>query len=197
MIGSYDFCGHYEWSFAWLEKLGGSDLVHQYWDEGIGRDSQSHARDLIIAEGIPGMTKYWQHTLAEEAAGYTSTSDEKYFRIDMTKCPSKGFLLQNKLEQYPDYCDHCIGWVGSIMKDAGYIIDHEHNHCGQCWWEYRKSTDPSPPSEPGAFSGEKDVRTQPTWVSLGQPIDVFQRATTANQKVRVSNKSIPSGIAKG
>ena len=23
MIGCYDFCGHYEWTFGWLERVGG------------------------------------------------------------------------------------------------------------------------------------------------------------------------------
>src|SRR5687767_13864221 len=30
MIGCYDFCGHYEWTFAWLEREGGHELVRAY-----------------------------------------------------------------------------------------------------------------------------------------------------------------------
>lgn len=183
MIGCYDFCGHYEWTFAWLEKQGGEQLVREYWDEAISRDSQRHARDLIVSRGIAGMKQYWQHTLDEEAAGYAFTSDEKRFRIDMSDCPSKGFLIRNYLRQYKDYCDHCIGWIGPIMKDAGFVIDHEHNHCGQCWWEFRKEDDPTPPSEPGAFADQKDVRTRPDW-SSEEPMDVFRRATDPREKKR-------------
>ena len=32
MIGVYDFCGHYDWTFAWLHAQGGERLVRQYWD---------------------------------------------------------------------------------------------------------------------------------------------------------------------
>jgi len=180
MIGSYDFCGHYEFTFEWLDAEGGIDMVRAYWLEAISLDSQRHARDLIVAEGIEGMKKYWTHTLDEEAAGYAFTSDNNRFRIDMHECPSKGFLIRNGLKQYPDYCDHCIGWVGPVMRDAGFVIDHDHDHCGKCWWEFRKMDDPSKPSNIGEFAGERDVRCSPEW-NHGQ-IDSFQRAVDDTDK---------------
>ena len=27
MIGCYDFCGHYEWTFEWMRQRGGESLV--------------------------------------------------------------------------------------------------------------------------------------------------------------------------
>ena len=48
----------------------------------------------------------------------------------MHECPSKGFLIQNGLVQYRDYCDHCMGWIGPVMLKAGFVVDHEHNHLG-------------------------------------------------------------------
>ncbi len=182
MIGTYDFCGHYEWSFAWLEENGGGALVQDYWLQAISRDSQSHARDLIVPNGIAGMRQYWQHTLEEEGAGFAFTSSSECFRIDMHECPSKGFLLRNGLRQYSDYCDHCMGWTGPMMRDAGFVVDHEHNHCGQCWWEFRRVSDPSPPSAPGAFAGEKDARLHRDWRPAEQQIDVFRRAAEPGGK---------------
>src|SRR5205085_2394006 len=67
MIGCYDFCGHYEWTFAWLERTAGPGLLREYWTEAIARDSQRHARELIRHEGFDGMARYWQHTLTEES----------------------------------------------------------------------------------------------------------------------------------
>jgi len=180
MIGCYDYCGVYDWTFAWLEKERGPDFVVEYWETAVSQDSRRHTRALIAAEGIAGMKKYWGHVLAEEEAGYAMTADERRFRIDMHACPSKGFLLRNGLAQYRDYCDHCMGWIGPVMESAGFVVDHAHNHCGQCWWEMRRREDPAPPSVPGAFSGAKDVRLAPAWP---QPVvDTFVHATRVAQK---------------
>ena len=184
MIGCYDFCGHYDWTFEWLLRTGGEPLVHRYWEESISGDSQRHAAELINAEGFEGMRKYWAHTLEEEAAGYALSSNANTVRIDMHECPSKGFLIQNQLETYHDYCNHCIGWIGPVMKNAGFTIDHEHNHCGQCWWEFRKKDDPTPASPSGALAGEKDVRFGADWDQAGVPHDVFLRATSPDEKTK-------------
>jgi len=182
MLGCYDFCGHYEWTFEWLNQLGGKLLVRSYWDEAIRGDSQIHAAELILKNGIPGMEEYWGHTLKDEGAGYHTTSTESVFRIDMHACPSKGFLIRNGLSQYKDYCDHCMGWVGPMMKEAGFTIDHEHNHCGQCWWEIRRATDTSPPSSAVELSGANDVRMDGNWKQPELP-DVFFRSNDPDDKV--------------
>jgi len=183
MLGCYDFCGYYEATFQWLEDQGGTELLHDYWKEAISKDSQRHARNLILREGAEGMMKYWGHTLSEESPSqeYTMTRSGDVVRIDMHDCPSKGFLLRNHLKQHADYCDHCIGWIGGVMKDAGYVIHHQHNHRGQCWWEFHKATDPSPPSAPGEL-GKKDVRLQDNWISKEEPMDTFFRAQDVKDK---------------
>lgn len=184
MIGCYDFCGHYEWTFAWLEREGGHALVRSFWDEAINHDSQIHARELILKEGFAGMAKYWGHTLAEESPdhGFKITPKEGVFRVDMHDCPSKGFLLKNDLEQYRDYCDHCMGWIGPLMKEAGYTIDHEHNHCGQCWWEMRKSGEPAADVSIGATSGEHDVRLRKEWTQDAAKVDAYRKANDPDGK---------------
>jgi hypothetical protein len=182
MIGAYDFCGHYEWTFGWLEKEGGHTLVREYWEEAIAKDSQQHASATIIAGGFEGMKKYWHHTLDEEAAGYAMTAHEDVFRIDMHACPSKGFLMRNGLVQYRDYCDHCMGWIGPVMREAGFVVDHEHNHRGQCWWEMRRVEDKTPPSQPGELSGASDVRLRPGWHEDNFPHDIYERATDPDEK---------------
>jgi hypothetical protein len=179
MIGVYDFCGHYEWTFSWLEQWGGPGFLEEYWDEAIGRDSQSHAGHLISEQGLEGMKRYWGHTLAEEGAGYTSVATDQIFRINMTHCPSKGFLLQNQLNQHTDYCNHCIGWIGPLMDKAGFETLHEHNHCGQCWWEFRKRADsgvePISDNSPQASPSSDDVRNGSDWNPPGTIVDRFKR----------------------
>jgi hypothetical protein len=181
MLGCYDFCGHYEWTFEWLRARGGESLVQEYWDKAIAQDSQTHAAALIAAKGIAGMKEYWGHTLDHEAAGYHCTTTDKVFRIDMHECPSKGFLIRNDLEQYHDYCDHCMGWIGPMLGRAGFVVDHQHNHRGKCWWEIRAASDLTPPSEPGELSGEHDVRLRADWKQPAPP-DTYSRANDPNDK---------------
>jgi hypothetical protein len=183
MIGCYDFCGHYEWTFAWLEREGGPALLREYWSEAIAKDSQRHARDLIVGEGFAGMEKYWAHTLTEESPdlGFHISRGPDFFRIDMHECPSKGFLLRNGLQQHADYCDHCIGWIGPMMRDAGFVIDHEHNHCGQCWWVLREAkpgADATPDEPLEAF----DVRRLAGWQPRSDTIDRYVGATSTLDK---------------
>ena len=182
MLGVYDFCGHYEWTFEWLRQQGGEPLVREYWDQAIHRDSQTHSARLILEKGFAGMHEYWGHTLAHEGAGYHTTATDKLFRIDMHECPSKGFLLRNRLEQYHDYCDHCMGWIGPLLKRGGFVVDHQHNHQGQCWWEIRRLSDPASASQVGAASGEHDVRLRPDWQTSAKPIDTYVRATDPDDK---------------
>jgi hypothetical protein len=182
MLGCYDFCAHYEWTFEWIRREGGEELVHAYWDEAIHRDSQRHARELILPKGIEGMKEYWGHTLAEEGADYTTAAVDGVFRLDMHQCPSKGFLVDNNLEQYHDYCDHCIGWIGPMMKEAGFVVHHQHNHRGQCWWEFHPSDQAAAPSAPGGLAGNQDARLATTWKEIGTPIDAFMAASSAREK---------------
>jgi hypothetical protein len=198
MLGCYDFCAHYEWTFAWLERAGGHALVRDYWEDAIARDSQRHARALIESGGFEGMDAYWGRTLGEESPdrGFTITRREGVFRIDMHDCPSKGFLLSNGLQQYRDYCDHCMGWTGPMLRDAGFTIDHEHNHCGQCWWEMRPSADPGPPSKPGEVAGEQDVRLRPDWRRQDTPFDRYLRANDPDDKLPEPSPTLPSAIPR-
>lgn len=184
MIGVYDFCGHYDWTFEWLRAQGGEPLVRQFWDEAIHQDSQRHAMEMIRKEGFAGMAKYWGHTLNHEGAGYHTEVADGVFRIDMHECPSKGFLIRNKLAHYHDYCDHCMGWIGPMLKQAGFAVDHQHNHCGQCWWELRRATDKTPPSEPGKLSGAEDVRLRPEWKQSKEELDSYRHANKPDDKTK-------------
>lgn len=141
MIGCQDFCGHYDWTFEYLRREYGEAAVRAYWEQAIAFDSQQHARALIRTKGFQGMAEYWGHTLTEEEAGYAMELGERFFRIEMRRCPSKLFLTEHGLGAYHDYCEHCIGWIRPLMDESGYVVDHAHNHQGQCWWEFRRAED--------------------------------------------------------
>jgi hypothetical protein len=77
----------------------------------------------------------------------------------MRECPSKGFLIKNDLNADEDYCDHCQGWDLPLTSRVGLeIVEHEHNHCGQCWTVYRHSRRPSE-----AIEVKDDIRLDARW----------------------------------
>ncbi len=141
MLGVQDFIGYYDWTFEHLRQKYGERAVHDYWSQCIAMDSQRHARQLFLEKGFDGMQEYWAHTLEMEEAGYNFDRGKDFFRIGMFDCPSKGHLIKRGLEAYHDYCEHCIGWIKPLMDEAGFLINHEHNHAGQCWWEMRRRED--------------------------------------------------------
>jgi len=163
MIGCAEFCGYYDWTFEYLRRRFGEEAVSDYWRTAISEDSQRHARELIVGQGIAGMEEYWAQTLEEEEAGYHMHKGENFFRIDMFACPSLGLLLDRGRPAYHDYCDHCMGWIEPMIEEAGFVIHHEHNHAGQCYWEMRPANDDQGLSGPGEIAGEQDVRALPHW----------------------------------
>ena len=162
MIGVQDFIRYYDWTFEYLRRQYGEEAVQRYWAEAIAFNSQNHANVLIQAKGLAGMADYWGHTLDSEEAGYHATLQPDYFRIDMVDCPSKGLLIKLGQEEYHDYCQHCIGWIKPIMDQVGFLIDHEHNHHGQCWWEMYPTTTEGRESPP-PLRDSNDVRQQSGW----------------------------------
>ena len=162
MIGVQDFIRYYDWTFEYVRSEYGEEALQRYWGEAIAFNSQAHANGLIHAKGLQGMAQYWGHTLESEEAGFRTILDVDRFRIDMYDCPSKGFLISLDQEEYHDYCQHCMGWIKPIMDDAGFTIDHEHNHHGQCWWEMHPSGR-ARPAAPPPIRDDRDVRLRPNW----------------------------------
>jgi len=69
-----------------------------------------------------------------------------------------------------------------MMKKAGFQTCHEHNHCGQCWWEFRRELETSQQKtdgveEPASRMENKyandDVRLSPKWEESRHRIDSF------------------------
>jgi len=69
-----------------------------------------------------------------------------------------------------------------VLKNAGFQIHHEHNHCGKCWWEFRRSDDPASASLPKKLSGENDVRARADWIHSETRLDQFAGATGPLEK---------------
>src|SRR6478672_11896996 len=161
MLGCHDFCGYYEWTFHYLRRRFGRKALEKYWAQAIAADSQRHYVAAAHEKGLKGLYESWSKTGVDEHCDWSVTLDEdrNLVRLDMRECPSKGYLLQNNLNADEDYCDHCIGWIGPALQQAGFeVAGHEHNHCGQCWWEIRSANAEQPEVEVGC-----DIRRDPRW----------------------------------
>ena len=161
MLGCQDFCGYYDWTFHYIRRRFGQDAVVKLWEEAIAEDSQKHYITAGSERGLRGLYDTWVKTGEEEQCDWTFTLDEQknVLRMDMRVCPSKGFLLDNDLNADEDYCDHCMGWIGPALEAIGAeVVSHEHNHCGQCWWEMGMKDTPHQP-----LDLDIDIRKDPRW----------------------------------
>jgi hypothetical protein len=140
MLGSHDFCGYYDWTFAHVRKQFGQAAVQSLWTDAIAGESQAHYLDAARNDGLKGLLRTWTQTGEDEHCDWTFTldADRNVLRWDMRQCPSKGYLLDHDLNADEDYCDHCMGWIIPLLERAGIeVAVHEHNHCGQCFAELR------------------------------------------------------------
>lgn len=161
MLGCHDFCGHYEWTFHYVRRRWGQAAIAKLWAEAIGGESQKHYADGALRAGLRGLYETWTKTGEDECCDWTFTLDEprNVLRCDMRACPSKGFLIENDLNADEDYCDHCLGWVGPLLDKVGAeVVEHEHNHCGQCWMTIRMKDRPAEPLDLVI-----DIRRDPRW----------------------------------
>lgn len=163
MLGVQDFVGYYDWTFAYLERNYGRCALQRYWRQAVALDAQQHARRLFLTQGIDGMQAYWSHTLDAEDAGYTLSRGQDFFRIDMFDCPSLGYLIKHHLRAYHDYCAHCMAWIVPLMDEAGFVVDHEHNHAGQCYFEMHRANDRLRSHQPPPIRDREDVRNNRSW----------------------------------
>jgi hypothetical protein len=161
MLGCHDFCGYYEWTFHYARRRWGQTGFTDLLSDSIGGESQGHYSEAAERAGLRGLYETWIKTGEDEHCDWTWTLDEEknVLRSDMRECPSKGFLNKNDLNADVDYCNHCAGWVVPLLEGVGAeMVEHEHNHCGQCWFTIRMKDRPMKP-----FTLEGDIRNDPRW----------------------------------
>jgi hypothetical protein len=56
-----------------------------------------------------------------------------------------------------------MGWIKPLMDASGFVIDHAHNHTGQCYWEMHRAQDRKGRPEPPPIRGPDDVRNLENW----------------------------------
>jgi len=133
MIPCTDFIPAYSELFKYLEDKDGRDAVVGFWQY-LSDTFLHNLRDLVTEHGIRGCWLYWDHTLNEEAAGFTMSLDEDIgeFSIVMHACPSKLLLLEcGHIDPYYDYCGHCDVLYRRVLERLGYECTTDMSGCGE------------------------------------------------------------------
>ena len=120
MIPSDHFVRFYNEVFKFLEAKGNGEL-EKYWLE-ISRHQEQHCLELFKTKGIQGMYEYWEHIRIEENCDMELILHEDHLELRMNKCPSLSKVLDNDAKPFEKYCDHCAGWIGPLLKKAGYFM---------------------------------------------------------------------------
>ena len=131
MISCTEFIPAYSELFKFLESRGGRKAVQDFW-EYLSDTFFGNLKRLVEQKGLRGCWLYWNHTLNEEAAGFTMELDEEAGELKtiMHHCPSKGRLLEYKhIEPYYDYCGHCNMLYRRILEPLGYEYIFDSSEC--------------------------------------------------------------------
>lgn len=118
MLPSDHFVRFYNEVFKYLESQGPGHL-EKYWLE-ISRHQERHCLELFRTKGLKGMYDYWEHIRIEENCDMTLYLEEECLNLKMNKCPSLSKVMDNDASPSPAYCNHCPGWVGPMIRKAGY-----------------------------------------------------------------------------
>lgn len=149
MISCTEFIWVYSELFRYLEKRGGEETVIALW-KGISEEFLTNLRELVAAEGLEGMHRYWSHTLGEEGGRHVMTLYDDMFVIDMHDCPSARLVHQSgRIDPYLKYCEHCRWLYPPLLAEFGYEADMDIINCekGRCRLTVRKppgATTPDP-----------------------------------------------------
>jgi hypothetical protein len=160
MIGAQDFIGYFDWTFEYLRRHCGESGVTQFFEDTLAHRLNVDALLLFKEKGLQGMAEYWGYAFG---VGPKTMLTDKFFRFEMHNCPSRGYLIETGQEAYHDFCEHCMGWIRVVTAETGFLVDHEHNHQGQCWWEIRPVGSERDSPGPPPIRGADDVRLQDGW----------------------------------
>lgn len=142
MISCTEFIWVYNELFRFLETRGGAEKVIEFW-KGISENFLGSLREYVRREGLPGMYRYWSHTLGEEGGRHHLSLYDDMFVIDMHDCPSVRLLHQHsRLSKYPNYCEHCRWLYPPLLQSFGFEVDFDiiSSEKGRCRMTVRQPT---------------------------------------------------------
>ncbi len=123
MIPSDHFVRYYNEVFKFLDKQPGDELT-KYW-LAVSKLQEKFCLEQFQNNGLKGMYDYWERIRIEENCDMTLKLNEDFFGLTMHCCPSLSKVLDNDATPCEKYCDHCIGWVGPLLRKCGYYMIYD------------------------------------------------------------------------
>jgi len=140
MIPSDHFVRFYNEVFKTLMTCGRRRLL-DYWRE-LGRLQTAELSDRFREGGLQAAHDYWSRIRDEENCDASLALTEDYFEFSMHSCPSLGKVLDNDAEACELYCDHCMGWIEDLMRNAGLYAVMDMRSRSEPHCTFRVYTDP-------------------------------------------------------
>ena len=123
MIPSDHFVKFYNEIFKYLEAVGPEALDRYY--ERVARRQAFFTLEAFQKDGLKGMYDYWSRIKVEENCDMDLDLSDGCLRLTMNVCPSLSKVLDNDAGPCRVYCDHCPGWCGRVLAQAGHYMVYD------------------------------------------------------------------------
>ena len=123
MIPSDHFVKFYNEIFKYLEARG-PDALDRYYER-VAERQAFFTLEAFKRDGLKGMYDYWSRIKIEENCDMDLFLSEDCLELRMNVCPSLSKVLDNDAGPCRVYCDHCPGWCGRVIAQAGYYMVYD------------------------------------------------------------------------
>ena len=123
MIPSDHFVKFYNEIFKYLEARGAEALDRYY--ERVAERQAFFTLEAFKRDGLKGMYDYWSRIKIEENCDMDLVLSDGCLELRMNVCPSLSKVLDNDAGACRVYCDHCPGWCGRVIAQAGHYMVYD------------------------------------------------------------------------
>ena len=123
MIPSDHFVKFYNEIFKYLERKGPEELDRYY--KRVADRQAFFTLEAFKRDGLKGMYDYWERIRIEENCDMELVLADGCLELKMNVCPSLTKVIDNDAGPCRVYCDHCPGWVGRVLADAGHYMVYD------------------------------------------------------------------------
>ncbi len=123
MLPSDHFVKFYNEIFKFLGRKGPEELDRYY--ARVADRQAFFTLEAFRRDGLKGMYDYWERIRIEENCDLDHDWCDEFYHAHMNKCPSLSKVLDNDAAPCRVYCDHCPGWCGRVIAQAGHYMVYD------------------------------------------------------------------------